>query len=27
MERFLVINGLTANSQLSVGQRVKIVTY
>ncbi len=27
MERFLVLNGLTANSRLAAGQRVKIVTY
>ena len=27
LERFLVLNGLTANSQFSAGQRVKIVSY
>ncbi|MEZ5737905.1 MAG: M48 family metalloprotease [Novosphingobium sp.] len=27
MDRFLVLNGLTANASLSVGQKVKIVTY
>jgi predicted Zn-dependent protease len=25
LERFLVLNGLTANSRLSAGQKVKIV--
>jgi predicted Zn-dependent protease len=27
LDRFLVLNGLTANSRLSAGQRVKLVTY
>ena len=27
LERFLVLNGLTANSRLSAGQKVKLVTY
>jgi predicted Zn-dependent protease len=27
MDRFLVLNGLTASSTLTPGQRVKIVTY
>lgn len=27
MDRFLVLNGLTASSKLAVGQRVKLVTY
>ena len=27
LERFLVLNGLTANSRLSAGQKIKLVTY
>ena len=27
LERFLVLNGLTGNSRLSAGQKVKLVTY
>ena len=27
LERFLVLNGLTANSRIAAGQKVKLVTY
>jgi predicted Zn-dependent protease len=27
MERFLVLNGLTANSRITAGQKVKLVTF
>jgi hypothetical protein len=27
LERFLVLNGLSANSALAAGQKVKLVTY